>query len=131
MRLAACWLLAAAALPAAGPAFETASIRPNKSGERGLSLAPPRDGRFTARNAPLDALVREAWHIQSFQLFGPSWLSSERFDIASKAESNRSPRQVLEMLQTLLIERFAMQTHFETKQMPIYQLTVAKGGMKM
>jgi uncharacterized protein (TIGR03435 family) len=131
MKVAACWLVAAAGLLAAGPAFETAVIRSNKSGERGFGLAPPRDGRFIARNAPLDALIREAWHLQSFQLSGPPWLSSERFDITAKTGGDRSPRQVMEMLQTLLTERFAMQIHHETKEMAVYHLTAARGGVKM
>src|SRR5258708_16206495 len=130
MRIA-CALLLAACLQAADPAFETAVVKANKSGDRQFTLGPPSGGRFSTRNAPLAILIREAWHLHDFQLSGPAWLATERYDITAKAEGNPSGRQMLAMLQSLLLERFAMKVHHETREMPVYMLTVARGGLKM
>jgi uncharacterized protein (TIGR03435 family) len=63
---------------------------------------------------------------------GPSWINSERYDIKAKAEGVKS--QVLmhgPMLQALLEDRFQLKVHRETRDTPVYALTVAKGGAKL
>ena len=112
-------------------AFEVASVKPNKSGERGGSLPMPISGRLTARNVSLKRLMSEAYHIQTFQITGPGRLDSERFDILAKAEGNPTYDQMMPMLQTLLVDRFQLKTHRETKELPLYALVIAKGGPKI
>ena len=120
-------------LHAQGPAaFEVASVKPNKSGARGWSLAPPSGGRLNARNVTLRDLIVEAYRIQEFQLAGgPGWLGSERYDVSAKADGNASKRQIHDMLQTLLVDRFQLKFHRETRELPIYALSVAKSGIRM
>jgi uncharacterized protein (TIGR03435 family) len=63
---------------------------------------------------------------------GPSWINSERYDVKAKAEGIQN--QILmhgPMLQSLLEDRFKLKIHRETKDIPIYALTVAKGGPKL
>jgi uncharacterized protein (TIGR03435 family) len=68
------------------PSFEVASVKPNKSGEQGMSLQTQLGGRFTATNVPLSMLIRNAYELQAQQLVGlPDWTSSERFDILATA----------------------------------------------
>jgi len=63
---------------------------------------------------------------------GPSWIDSDRYQISAKAEGAVS-RDVMNgpMLQALLEERFQLRIHRETREVPIYALTVAKSGLKL
>jgi uncharacterized protein (TIGR03435 family) len=125
------------------PAFEVAAIRPNKSGSS-HSHTGFNNGRFTAENAPLKTLLQyDAYGIPEPQILGgPSWLSSERFDIDAKADDavaaqiaklNHEQTNLMErqMVQQLLADRFKLVVHRETKELPVYALVIAKGGPKL
>jgi uncharacterized protein (TIGR03435 family) len=112
------------------PAFEAASIALNKSGGfRGGVRTDPE--RLTAANATLKQIILYAYDLRTYQVSGPDWIESERYDVAAKAESAASTAQMRLMLQTLLAERFKLKTHRETKDMPVYWLIVAKNGPKL
>ncbi len=62
----------------------------------------------------------------------PAWISSERYTIEARAESPQSRETMLgPIMQTLLEDRFKLKTHHETREVPVYELTVAKGGLKV
>ena len=64
-------------------------------------------------------------------LGGPGWIDSDHYDIAAKAEGTTSVQQLYgPMLRTLLEDRFRLKVHRETKEAPVYFLTVAKGGTR-
>jgi len=111
--------------------FEVASIKPNISGAEGSRFTPA-PGRIDGENVPVDLLIRAAFSIQSFQIVGaPDWINSARFDILAKAEGTPTDDQMLLMLQSLLGDRFQLKFHRETRELPIYSLTVAKSGFKL
>jgi uncharacterized protein (TIGR03435 family) len=63
---------------------------------------------------------------------GPAWIYSDRYQIEVKAEGTPREEVMLgPMLQTLLEDRFNLKIHRETREVPAYELTVAKGGLKM
>jgi uncharacterized protein (TIGR03435 family) len=63
---------------------------------------------------------------------GPAWIYSERYDVEAKAEGAPSKRTMMgPMLQALLEDRFQLKVHQETEEIPVYALTVAKGGAKL
>ena len=63
---------------------------------------------------------------------GPPWMDSEHFDIDAKAEQPQSPEMMRgPMLQKLLEDRFQLKIHFTTTEIPVYTLSVAKGGPKL
>src|SRR5436190_774560 len=69
-----------------GPTFEVASIKPNNSGD-GRVFSQVQPGRFTATNATLHMLIRQAYHVQDFQISGePKWATSDHFDIVAKID---------------------------------------------
>jgi uncharacterized protein (TIGR03435 family) len=120
--------------PPAGPAFEVASIKPNKSGDQRVMLQLPPTGRMTATNIPLRLLLRQAFDVQDFQIVGgPNWLSTDRFDITAKAPEGvtTGPEQLRPMLRALLADRFKLVAHTETREMPIYSLVVARADGKL
>lgn len=116
---------------ASRPAFEAASIKPDKSGDRRVGIIPFPGGRLNATNVTVKMLIRTAYRVQDFQILGgPSWLASERYDVEAKAAGNASNDELWQMLQTLLADRFQLALHRETKELPIYALTLTKGGPK-
>jgi uncharacterized protein (TIGR03435 family) len=62
---------------------------------------------------------------------GPAWINSEGYDIQVKPKQTTDPKQIWLMWQTLLADRFKLKLHRETRELPIYDLTVAKGGPKL
>lgn len=124
------------------PAFEVASIKLNKSGS-GSSHSGFDDGRFTATNIQIKTLLQyDAYEIPGPQILGgPGWLTSERFDIEAKvddatvnqmAKLGREQRNLLkqQMVQQILADRFKLAIHWETKDLPVYALVIAKNGPK-
>jgi uncharacterized protein (TIGR03435 family) len=127
----------ALAQSSAKPSFEVASVKPNKSGDRGMSSAEQAGGRFIATNNTLAILVRNAFNLQESQVVGlPDWGASERFDIVAKAEQEfpktaERPRLAQLMLQSLLEERFKLVSHRETRDLPAYALVVARADSRL
>jgi uncharacterized protein (TIGR03435 family) len=128
-------LLAALHLYAqAAPEFEVATIKPappQSNGRTQTRMSSDTDkGDLTYSNVNLKEVMGRAYKVQQIQITGPDWLETERFDIAAKFPPHASPEQLLLMLQSLLAERFKLALHRETKELPVYALTVAKGGPK-
>jgi uncharacterized protein (TIGR03435 family) len=119
--------------PAAGPTFEVASVKPNKSGDQRAMLSLPPTGRLTATNVPLRLLLRQAFDVQDFQLVGgPSWVNTDRFDIVAKAPDGVTDQnQIRPMLLALFADRFKLVTHTETREMPIYSLVLARSDGRL
>jgi uncharacterized protein (TIGR03435 family) len=118
------------------PQFEVATVRLNKSGGTGAALDLRPGGRLVASNQIVRNLIRIAFNLQPHQITGgPAWMDAERFDIAAKSadadldpKGMMSPEQFMLRLQALLEERFAMKTHWETRQVPAFALVVARKG---
>jgi uncharacterized protein (TIGR03435 family) len=114
----------------AAPAFEVASVKPHLSDDEGTQWN-PQHGNFTAENAPLKRLIGLAYHASAPMISGPEWLDSLRYDINAKGHGDAPESQVMLMLQSLLRDRFHLQVHRETKEMAVYFLLVANGGLKV
>jgi len=84
-------------------------------------------------NFSLRLLIQFAHGVKDFQISGdPPWIGSDHYDIQAKAEGNASVKQMEgPMLQALLADRFQLTLHRETRQLPVYELTVVKGGVKL
>ena len=117
-------------------AFEAASVKTNRSGSpQGDSRVSP-GGRFTATNLSLQVLIRFAYErssrsrgLEPFEVAGgPAWIASERFDVNATGGRTVSLAELRSMLQTLLIERFKLKAHYETRQGPVYRIVTAQRG---
>ena len=121
------------------PAFEVASVRLNTSGENRALFGNAPGGRFNATNVPLRSLIAAAYGspqpLPNFRIVGgPSWMDSDRFDIVAKAADDSqpgAPDNVFMMLRTLLIERFTLVTHRETRELMLYELVLARSDKKL
>jgi len=118
---------------AGGPAFEAASVKPNKADDPGRRILAPRPGgRFTATNVMAAELIRFAYDLPAFQVIGgPNWLNSDRFDVVAKAEGDPPLAQKRLMLRRLLAERFKLTAHTETRELPIYAIVMARSDGRM
>jgi uncharacterized protein (TIGR03435 family) len=78
-------------------------------------------------------LILNAYGIQDYELSGdPPWIASEHYDIEATARGDSSVQQMEgPMLQVLLEDRFKLSLHRETRPLPVYELTVGKGGPKL
>jgi uncharacterized protein (TIGR03435 family) len=125
------------------PAFEAASVKPSapSAGVRnGMVFAQTMGGpgtkdpgRIRYSNMSLKAILLIAYDAKDFQIAGPGWLETERFDIDATLPPppNTTQEQFRLMLQNLLSERFKLTLHRETKEVPVYALVLAKNGPRM
>lgn len=105
-------------------AFEAMSVKPTQPGTAARSWA-GRGSQLTILNYPLRDIIRGAYDLEPYQLAGgPDWIDTARFDIVGKAPDG-VPRSI-GMLRTLLTDRFNLRTHKETRQIPVYALTLAR-----
>lgn len=117
----------------ADPTFEVATIKPGNPEDHG-----PRfqfeGGRFSVVHASLIDLINFASGLQKRQILNaPDWLSTETFDISAKPDSPGEPsnKQWQSMVKKLMADRFQLKSHYEKREMPVYLLTIAKGGPKL
>jgi len=124
-------ILAAGVVAAqAQPSFEVISIKPSRSSDARMAFNMQTPGRFSAVNVTVRRLIEVAYNIKDFQLTGgPRWIGSDRFDV--EATPGGATAQLLPMLQSLLMDRFKLVAHKETKDVPTYALVVAKHGSKL
>jgi uncharacterized protein (TIGR03435 family) len=116
------------------PRFEVASVKRNNVDD-GRIMNSYRNGRLTASGFTVAGLIRSAYQVQEFQIVGgPEWINHDRFDIVANASREDAdarnvpgepPRQVL-MLRSLLGDRFKLQVHKETRDMPVYAIVLAR-----
>ncbi|HEV1284234.1 MAG TPA: TIGR03435 family protein [Bryobacteraceae bacterium] len=139
MRLAI-WMVFASV--AWGQTFDVATVKPiapPTGGGRGvIRIGPPTGGpgskdpgRIHYPFTNLKTLLQNAYDVKDFQISGPAWLSTERFDIQATMPPETTKEQFCVMLQNLLAERFKVTVHRETKELPMYSLIVTKNGPKL
>src|SRR5262249_36413374 len=85
-----------------------------------------------ARNLYLPNLITWAFRLNSNQVVGgPGWIATAGWDIDAKLPTGASLTQVPDMMQALLAERFHLVYHHEIRTLPVYELVVAKNGVKL
>jgi uncharacterized protein (TIGR03435 family) len=113
--------------------FEVASIRPSAPGfDNQVKAGVHVDGaQLHCSYLSLKDYIRIAYRMKDYQVIGPDWIASARFDIAAKIPEAAPRDKVLEMLRALLSERFQMKMHRESREFPVYALVAAKSGVKL
>jgi bla regulator protein blaR1 len=113
------------------PAFEVASVKLNRTGSSNSRFPELRNGTLAAENVSLKSLLSVAYGLSRERITGPAWLDSDRFDLAGKAPLGVPNSEMKPMLQALLKDRFKVEVHRESRDMPVYEMVVAKGGLKI
>jgi uncharacterized protein (TIGR03435 family) len=138
--VAATVLVSAQQPPPAGDSysFEVATLKQNKSGERGGGIRRLPGGRVTVTNMPTRFLITFAYQLGQYQLVGgPSWLADDKFDITAKIAGNPEwegpgsgrPDPIQMAMRTLLTERFKLTMHMESRDLDAYALVMVKPGV--
>ena len=125
-------------------AFEVASVKQNMSGDSRASMRTQPGGRLIVTNVLVEDLIATAFGmadpqslIDSRILGGPEWIDSERYDINAKANIEFKPSpdgpapELLLMMRSLVEERFKLKTHHETRELPIYELVLARADRRL
>ena len=118
------------------PAFDVISVRP-AAVNAGSTLVFSPDGFRGV--LPVQVLLRFAYQVEEDQIIGaPDWVKTMSFaveakmapdDLAKYRQLKGSDRG--QMLQNALVERFGLKTHPDSRELPVYELVVAKSGLKM
>lgn len=127
----------------AAPSFEVATAKPaapldmQKLAAQIQAGQMPRLGphveadRASYTYMTLKSLIALAYKVKEYQVSGPEWLGSERFDIEAKLPDGASKDDAPAMLQSLLAERFKLATHRDTSEHKVLALVVGKNGPKL
>ncbi len=130
-----CALFIAGAFTAFAQEFEVVSVKPSKAANNSSRTHTDR-GRMTATNVSLKNLIIRAYDLRDYQVEGPDWLASERFDIIAKFpealpdDREKYAAALTAMMQKMLQDRFKLATHRTEKTFPVFGLVVMKGGIK-
>jgi uncharacterized protein (TIGR03435 family) len=136
-------LTAIAAFGQSKPAFEVATIKPAPPIDPAKMLATLQSGGKMPIGATIDShraeylyldlksLITYAYGVKPYQITGPDWMSTTRFDIVAKMPDGATKDDAPQMLQSLLEERFKLATHRTSAEHPVLALVVGKGGPKL
>jgi uncharacterized protein (TIGR03435 family) len=115
--------------------FEVASVKPysiQNDGSTPVTLGARIDGaQVRMTGMTMRDFLSTAYRVKVYQINGPDWIATERYDIAAKLPSGVSPEKLPEMTESLLKERFGLRMHREQKEMPVYVLTIGKPPLKL
>jgi uncharacterized protein (TIGR03435 family) len=113
--------------------FDVASVKPTPSDERrGIAHQPPGGQSYEVIGSPLRMIMTVAYTVTDRQISGgPEWINSERWTIEAKADRRGTSDELHAALARLLEDRFQLKVRHETRELPVYLLTVDKKGPKM
>lgn len=118
----------------ANPDWEVATVRPSNPDDANGQRIRFRGRYVMLLDHTVEDILLIGYGVQKSQLAGePDWVNTERWDVEGipDVEGEPSMRQLQAMMQKILVERFALKLHHEQRVMPVFALTVAKGGPMM
>ena len=125
--------------------FDVATIRLSPPPDANFHItisSPPHSSRFEVKNLPLKAILQIAYGFDNPIAGAPDWVGMNFYDIQARSDDAADARlakltdnevrlEKRHALRVLLADRMALKTHLETRSSSIYNLVVAKGGVKM
>ena len=121
-------------MTATDPSFEVATIKLSPPDQRGKAFRIMPGGQFQTINTTLSDLISFAYGMHPKQVINaPDWSDKDKFDIVGKPDADGipDPAQVNTMLQKLLVSRFQLKFHKDTRELSVYELVPAKDGPKL
>jgi uncharacterized protein (TIGR03435 family) len=121
----------------AAQTYDVASIHKSDPAEQNVHMGSGPQGGLRTVNTTAAVLIGAAYHVQLDQIIGaPGWVTSEHFDVAFTPDKSDGPEESsndknMLRLQSVLRDRFGLAMHQDTRELPIYSLTEAKGGNKL
>ncbi len=117
----------------AHPTLDVATIKPSQPGARGKGFG-FQGTHFRTFNFDVNDMIAIGFGLHSKQIIGaPDWLATDLYDIDGVPNVPGRPniKQMGDILQSLLVERFGLKFHHEQRELPVYAIQLAPGGSKM
>jgi len=114
--------------------FEVASVKPFSIGQPDgpVTLGARIDGaQVRMVGLTMRDLLSSAFRVKLYQISGPEWMATERYDLNAKLPAGVSAEKLPEMLQALLMERFGIRLRREQKEMPVYAMLIGKPPLRL
>lgn len=113
--------------------FEVAAVKPTPPETRGGIIHQLPGGQtYEAIGATLRLIITVAYTVTDRQISGgPDWINTDRWNIEAKAERRGTSDELHDALARLLEDRFKLKIRHETRELPVYVLTVDKKGAKL
>ncbi len=136
-------LMATGAFAQTKPSFEVATIKPSQPLDQARLLATLQSGGKLPIGATIDSrraeylyldlksLMTYAYGVKPYQISGPDWMATTRFDIVAKMPDGSTKEDAPKMLQSLLEDRFKLAVHRTSAEHPVLALVVGKSGPKL
>jgi uncharacterized protein (TIGR03435 family) len=125
-------LVSVAAWGQTGPVFQAVSIKPSIQAEGPANVGVHIEGaQIACASLSLKEYIRMASRLMDYQIVGPDWLASDKFDVTATLPAGATREQVPAMTLALLTARFGLKFHNGKKEFPVYALVTAAGGLKM
>ncbi|WP_263378121.1 TIGR03435 family protein [Granulicella paludicola] len=118
----------------ANPTFEVATVKPSKPDAQGWGIQVIPGGRFRTLNTTLLDLIKFSYDLQDKQVVeAPAWVATDKFDVSAQPDIPGLPneRQLKNMVQKLLTDRFQLKFHDDKRELSAYVLRVSKDGPKI
>jgi uncharacterized protein (TIGR03435 family) len=113
--------------------FDAASVKVNESGDRPFTRYDPT--RVDLHKASVKHLVRRAWSLPDYRIVWPAWVDAQRgargYDVSVTFRPETSPELLNLMFQDLLVTRFGLVTHWETRELKAFEVRVSEQGSKL
>ena len=132
--VAVCSVLMVGVLPAqqARPVFEVVSVKRSFPEAHGGTIMHEFSNGRVSVEATTYSLIQAAFGVRSDQMVGgPGWIFNDYYSVIAKAERPVGASEMWPMMVPLLEDRFHLKVHREKRQMPVYKLSVASGGLKL
>lgn len=120
------------------PRYDVASIKPYKADDSRFRIMMTPDG-VSYHGVSARIMLQQAFGVEDDRILGePAWIKTNRYDVEAKVAPEDAPRlkdlkaeQRNAMMLQLLVDRFNLKYHHEQRELPMYAMVVAKGGLKM
>jgi uncharacterized protein (TIGR03435 family) len=118
------------------PAFEVVSIKPKGEAVMtgpgpGMTIGLRYSGTHVSGNAQIFSMILDAYSLKPFQVAGPDWIRTNIYEFAATMPEGGTRETSRGMLRRALAERFLLRFHRESRDVPVYALSVAKDGFKL
>ena len=128
---------AGSVLAQALPVFDVVTIKPHKPGDTNTNVSRSPTS-LEATNISLKEMIAGNYNVKGWLIFGlPPWAESQKWDIIAKVSDpdpatmkGLSREQRNDMVKALLVDRFGLKLHMETKVQPVFEMTVMPEGIK-
>ncbi len=115
------------------PQFEVASVRPSAtSGQNAVTVGLHLDGaQVRITSLTMRDYIAMAYRVRQYQVEGPDWITSEKFDLSAKLPAGSNSDQIPDMVAALLSDRFNLKFHRASKELPLYALIIGKPPLSL